>query len=112
MKYIKTFEASNLPELKKYLVILSNNELREKIYYILEYVSFSVNYSNSVLISYVNTKKLYTYDLNNDKLKKNKDQFFNANPNTIESQLVYQSNDLNSAIDVVKSIKTASKYNL
>ena len=105
MKYLKTFENINEPEFKKYFVIKSHNKIQET-YFVLEFVKIDED-------STVYTNKLYTYNLNEDELKRNKDQFYRFNnTDEIRNNVIYQTDDLKNAIDVVKSLNRVNTYNL
>ena len=102
MKHIKKFEdinTDNTIRYKKYILYKLNNNA----YVILEPTEY--------LQTHIQTNKLYTYTLNLNKLKRNKNQYFNFSYERGKN-VIYDSNDIKDIKDVTLSLYNADKYNL
>jgi len=99
MKYLKYFENNtNIDLNKKYLIFKPKSNTN---HYILEI--------KEIRGDKLYTKKLYT--LREDGIiKKNKHRYFSASISTYVT--IYQSNNLKSTLEVLKTINDANKYNL
>lgn len=106
MKYIKTYEKINP---KKYLLMQSI--LDDDLYFVLELTN--IDDIPWVEYYYINTKKLYTYDKNSDKLTRKKHQTYAIGDNdAFEQHLIYQSDILQDVLDVIPTLKDVDKYNI
>lgn len=102
MKHIKNFGEihSNGITLKKYVIIKRDNNF----YYLLEPIK--------IIKDFIHCKKLYTF-FEDDKPRKNKQQFFNITPRQEQNiEYIYQSDNHQDTLDVFKSIRDSEKYNI
>ena len=133
MKYIKKFESErddyirdvrNIQKkadndlkkaykvMKKYILFHDVKKFIESgIYFILEKDRIEACYDHTNL--FIVTKKLYTYNLNTDKLKNNKKQEMHYNlSETSLSYIMKDSDDLQELLDCLPPLKNVNKFNL
>jgi hypothetical protein len=106
MKYLHYFENNN-PELKKYIVVKSNDYINffddTYDYYILKFIGFDTDKN------WIQTEFVYQYN-NEDTYNKILNDYYELNLNKLN--IVYQSNTLKDCIEKLSIISKSNKYNL
>jgi len=100
MKYIKQFEnIDNTIRFKKYIIYKLNNNY----FFILEPILYTP--------THIQTDKKYLYELIKNKLSYKKYQFYNFDYNRVKN-IIYQTDNLKDAKEVIFSLSATKKYNL
>ena len=120
MKYLKTYENSDkIPKLDKYLIWLVNNT--EAYFNILENTN-KIEWNKNLECEILVVKHLYNYNIQTDTINKPgksetsgliiNDGYNNLLNDNVKKFLVYQSNNLQDCIDMVKILPISTKFNI
>lgn len=85
----------------KYVVIKSDNSNNY----------FLIEIKEEMIGDRLNANKLFTLK-NDNKIKKNKHQYYTVSPDDLDKRTIYKSSDLLASYGVLKSLNDAGKYNL
>jgi hypothetical protein len=109
MKYIKEYK--EIKSYPKYLLIKPNN--MDERYYI---VTCDENLTDFMKLSDLEKTNIYfdkIYTLYpNNKIKRNKHQTYSLDIKDLDKHIIYSSNNLKDAYDILASIYDSKKYNL